>query len=107
MGFNDENVLDFAIGSDLIYAHETIAPLVSTFEQLSGVKDGKTCTTVYMAVIRRFDWEEKFFEGMACHFAQELVKKKQRERRVIERENDQVKMLYINAHTPEFSFLSE
>jgi len=59
---------DFVIGSDLIYAHEGIAPLVKTCRLLAG--QGTVC---FVAVIRRFKWEETFFSGMDKHFTTEMV----------------------------------
>ena len=75
------------VGSDLIYAKEGIKPLVETFELLSDkaiennddnetigtVKNGFKHPIVYMAVIRRFKWEEMFFQLMSVKFEQENV----------------------------------
>eukprot|EP01084_Bolivina_argentea_P225670 381287_1 len=57
---------DILIGSDLIYAHEFIQPLVETFEVLSENKNKNTGKhpIVFMSVIRRFKWEENFFNLM-------------------------------------------
>lgn len=67
---------DYVIGSDLIYAHETIADLVRTFEILSSkpLQDG-SYPPVYIAVIRRFNWEQDFFDGMAVNFEQNVMLK--------------------------------
>ena len=63
---------DVLIGSDLIYAHEFITPLVTTFEVLSNRRNQSTGKhpVVYMSVIRRFKWEENFFNEMANKFVQ-------------------------------------
>ena len=63
---------DVLIGSDLIYAHEFITPLVTTFEVLSERRNQSTGKhpVVYMSVIRRFKWEENFFNEMAQKFVQ-------------------------------------
>jgi len=65
---------DYVFGSDLIYAHETIADLVRTFEILSAkpLEDG-SFPPVYIAVIRRFNWEQDFFDGMAVSFEQNTM----------------------------------
>lgn len=65
---------DFVIGSDLIYAHENIPPLVKTYEVLTDplLPNGKH-PVAYLAVIRRFNWEEKFFELMKNKFSCEAV----------------------------------
>eukprot|EP00494_Astrolonche_serrata_P000839 UN00845 len=60
-----ENIkYDYVIGSDLIYAKENIEPLVKTFEILTE----KSLAIVYLAVIRRFKWEENFFKLMKNKF---------------------------------------
>jgi len=66
---------EYVIGSDLIYAHENIPPLVETFTILS---DTVVPTTgkhpvVYLAVIRRFDWEENFFKLMKKRFQSKVM----------------------------------
>ena len=76
------------VGSDLIYAKEGIEPLVTTFELLSNkpvaaednqgnkigtVENGFKYPIVYMAIIRRFKWEETFFQLMSNKFTQENV----------------------------------
>jgi len=65
---------DYVFGSDLIYAHETIADLVRTFEIMSSkpLEDG-SFPPVYIAVIRRFNWEQDFFDGMAVSFEQRTM----------------------------------
>ena len=83
----DQNV-NILIGSDLIYAKEGIRPLVETFEILSdnevsvdenggkkvgSVENGYKHPIVYMAIIRRFKWEEMFFELMKNKFVEENV----------------------------------
>eukprot|EP01083_Nonionella_stella_P038004 103536_1 len=69
---NEGNGYDILIGSDLIYAHEFIEPLVTTFEVLSENVNKKTKkhAIVYMSVIRRFKWEENFFNLMKNKFVQ-------------------------------------
>jgi len=63
---------DFIIGSDLIYAKEGITPLVQTFEYFTNVKSSLTqkYPIIYMAIIRRFEWEQLFFDLMAENFTQ-------------------------------------
>lgn len=56
---------DFVVGSDLIFASENIAPLVRTFEAHA--------LPTYLASIRRFDWEDRFFELMEARFSREVV----------------------------------
>ena len=69
---NQKNGYDILIGSDLIYAHEFIKPLVTTFEILSENKNKITNKhpIVFMSVIRRFKWEENFFNLMKNKFIQ-------------------------------------
>merc|ERR1712154_135915 len=69
---NDKDGYDVLIGSDLIYAHEFIQPLVETFEVLSSVKAKKSGKhpIIFMSVIRRFKWEENFFKLMKNKFVQ-------------------------------------
>ena len=55
-------------GSDLIFAWEGIAPLVKSYEFLAGPD-----TVSYLVAIRRFEWEDKFFEGMQQQFTQTKV----------------------------------
>ena len=56
-------------GSDLIYAKEGIPPLVETFNTLLLPSGG----IGYLASIRRFAWEDSFFEGMNERFVAEKV----------------------------------
>lgn len=65
---------DFVIGSDLIYAHENIPPLVKTYEILTEpLRPDGTHPVAYLAVIRRFKWEENFFELMSQKFTCETI----------------------------------
>ncbi|KNC76007.1 hypothetical protein SARC_11480 [Sphaeroforma arctica JP610] len=59
---------DVVIGSDLIFAHENIEPLVQTYEKLCGPN-----TKAYLVTINRFDWEARFFKLMEEQFDEELV----------------------------------
>merc|ERR1712156_850901 len=65
---------DFVIGSDLIYAHEVHEPLSQTYRILTEkvLPSGKH-PVGYLAVIRRFKWEENFFEMMTKIFKVETV----------------------------------
>ncbi len=66
--------LDYIIGSDLIYAKEGIKPLVDTFTVLSKELNSKgKHPVVYMAVIRRFAWEQTFFDLMKVVFIEKKV----------------------------------
>lgn len=60
--------IDFVIGCDLIYARETIAALVSTYEFMCS-----SSTRAFLIHIRRFAWEDEFFEGMKRQFTSEKV----------------------------------
>ena len=66
---------DYLIGSDLIYAKEGIEPLVGTFKILSSKKSERSgkYPVVFMAVIRRFEWEMNFFKLMQQIFVQEKI----------------------------------
>ncbi|ETO23519.1 hypothetical protein RFI_13661 [Reticulomyxa filosa] len=66
---------DFLVGSDLIYAKEGIKPLVDTFEYLSQFAHPvtKAHSVVFMAIIRRFEWEQLFFDLMSHNFVQTKV----------------------------------
>lgn len=56
-------------GSDLIYAHEGIPGLVSSYDALLNING-----TAYLAYIKRFEWENNFFRGMKeKNFVEELV----------------------------------
>lgn len=74
-----DSPLDFVIGSDLIYAHEGIPPLVKSFEdfvfreQAAPPNNAPPRPAVYLAVIRRFKWEENFFKLMSERFHSERV----------------------------------
>lgn len=60
------------IGSDLIYAKETIEPLVATYLAICGSNpSGKT--SAYLVSIERFEWEKQFFVLMSQHFTQTRV----------------------------------
>jgi ribosomal protein L11 methylase PrmA len=48
--------IDVVIGSDLIFAHENIPPLIATLCVLR--------KPLFLACINRFRWEERFFDGM-------------------------------------------
>eukprot|EP01134_Creolimax_fragrantissima_P001179 CFRG1179T1 len=61
---------DMVVGSDLIFAHENIPPLVKTYEFLCG-----PTTKAYLVTIQRFDWEAKFFELMSVQFDENIVHK--------------------------------
>eukprot|EP00455_Lapot_gusevi_P031384 TRINITY_DN3400_c0_g2_i1.p1 TRINITY_DN3400_c0_g2~~TRINITY_DN3400_c0_g2_i1.p1 ORF type:complete len:270 (+),score=44.32 TRINITY_DN3400_c0_g2_i1:73-882(+) len=95
--------LDVILGSDLIYAREGIAPLVTSLSQLVSASQNRSVSAqshdspqpaeqkqslmgeesreghgssgaqVFIAVIRRFAWEESFFTLMQQHFVQETV----------------------------------
>lgn len=78
---------DIVLGSDLIYAHENIDPLVATFRKFfdTGLVSNSLLTPgtaqalnreqystinikVYLAAIERFAWESRFFSGMGSKF---------------------------------------
>lgn len=63
--------IDVIIGSDLIFAHENNIPLVRTAAALSSFSP--STTVFYLVVIRRFTWEEKFFEAMDDIFHAQIV----------------------------------
>ena len=65
--------VDIVVGSDLIYAKETIPDLVATYESLCGSPG----TVGLLAVIRRFQWEEEFFELMKKNFLGTLIYSKE------------------------------
>jgi predicted nicotinamide N-methyase len=56
------------IGSDLIYAKETIAALAHTYDRLCSKS-----TTAYLIYIRRFHWEDEFFELMNRNFDRKCI----------------------------------
>jgi hypothetical protein len=56
-------------GSDLIFAKEGIAPLVASYEYFAGAD-----TVCYLVSIRRFEWEDSFFELMGKQFTQKKVR---------------------------------
>lgn len=58
---------DMVVGADLVYAKESIPGLITTLELLtrSAVKP----IPVYLAMIRRFDWEQGFFQQMSGRFS--------------------------------------
>jgi len=65
----DQKTINYVIGSDLIYAKEGIPALVATYEVLL-----KEASSIGMlALIRRFKWEETFFELMNKSFETKLV----------------------------------
>jgi len=61
---------DFIIGSDLIFAKEGIEPLCEVVDEVQKVNP--KCV-FYIAVIRRFKWEENFFSLMQKFCHEELV----------------------------------
>jgi len=61
---------DLVVGSDLIFAKENIPVLIKTFEHFARLNRQ---TVFYLACIRRFKWEDSFFEGMKASFMQERV----------------------------------
>jgi len=61
---------DLIIGSDLIFAKEGIEPLCNVVDEVQKVNP--TCV-FYIAVIRRFKWEESFFSLMQEFCQEELV----------------------------------
>lgn len=71
---NGEEVqVGVVVGSDLIYAKETIPDLVATYESLCH----SAGSVGLLAVIRRFQWEDEFFELMNKHFQRTLVYNKE------------------------------
>ncbi len=84
---------DIVVGSDLIYAHENIAPLVATFSTFTrpnppptsrrtaedfedDAEEGKIelpKSVAYLAAIERFAWEKTFFEGMGAKLEKEVA----------------------------------
>uniref|UniRef100_A0A7S0DPC2 Calmodulin-lysine N-methyltransferase n=1 Tax=Amorphochlora amoebiformis TaxID=1561963 RepID=A0A7S0DPC2_9EUKA len=67
---------DIVVGSDLIFALEGIRPLVKSIKALvvKSIKEGRD-PVVYVAVIRRFEWEKLYFELMDEAFTSETVAK--------------------------------
>lgn len=60
--------VDIVVGSDLIYAKETIPALAHTYDRLSS-----KVTTAYLIYIRRFHWEDEFFELMNRNFNSKCI----------------------------------
>jgi len=68
-------VPEVVVGSDLIFAHEGIEPLCKSLKALVQKSDPKNPAVCYIAVIRRFEWENQFFKLMDMDFHSEVAHK--------------------------------
>ena len=63
-----KNKYDYLIAADVVYARESIAPIVETLEKFS-----REDTIIFLAYVHRFPWAEEFFEQMDEKFNRKLI----------------------------------